>query len=246
MRCPRCDQLAPEGASICNNCDEILDASFLGDEEEVEGEATDIGPPPVAALPDRRPPRLRKPLEKQQRGSWEPRALKVQEERRPYLEPPPPLPAPSPLEEARKSADDFGSFYRALSLPDRWVTGSVLLLLLALFFPWRWTREDDDLIGLIAAWPVLLLGGGTLALIYYRSRKANALLDRQLRFAQLGSTALAALFVGLFIPWASRTSAAHAAGRTLQIAVSTSQGGAWFGLVCASAALVASIAALRD
>ena len=29
MRCPRCGEMSPEGAAICDNCDEILDASQL-------------------------------------------------------------------------------------------------------------------------------------------------------------------------------------------------------------------------
>ncbi len=55
MRCPRCGELAPEGAAICDNCDEILDASFLGGDEitPVEGEKTDVGPAPTSPMPER-------------------------------------------------------------------------------------------------------------------------------------------------------------------------------------------------
>jgi len=48
--------MAPEGAAICDNCDEILDASFLGAEEitPVEGDKTDVGPAPTASrMPER-------------------------------------------------------------------------------------------------------------------------------------------------------------------------------------------------
>ena len=48
--------MAPEGAAICDNCDEILDSSFLGDEEvtPVEGDKTDVGsaPPKAEDAPD--------------------------------------------------------------------------------------------------------------------------------------------------------------------------------------------------
>lgn|GEM_PF-2412460 len=249
MRCPRCNQLAREGTSICTNCDEILDTAFLGldDDEEAQapqGDITEVGPAPSAARPDRRPQRLRQ--QGSQRGTWNPRGAAARDEaHRPYLEPAPPEPAPSPLETARQSAGELGSFYRALSLPDRWATASTLLLLLALFLPWRWTREDEEVIGLVVAWPLLFFGCATLAIIYSRARKADALLDRRLRLAQLASTGLSTLFVGLglFLPWASR---AHAAGRTLRIADSAPQLGAFLGLLTAGVALLASAAALRD
>src|SRR5207302_3060103 len=114
VRCPRCAEVAPEGAAICDNCDEILDASILegADAAPVEGESTDVGPTPTAAKPNRdvRPARLT------QRGGWNPRAGAPlpAEERRPYLAPPPPPPPPSPLEEAQRTAGDLAAFFRSL------------------------------------------------------------------------------------------------------------------------------------
>src|SRR5438132_387017 len=131
--------MAPEGAAICDNCDEILDASFLeGADEvsEVKGEKTDVGPAPAA--PTKMPDRLRK----SQRGGWNPKGPAVGAEpaaRKPYLSEPVAAPV-SPLDEARKAADDLGSFFRSLTTWDRWATGASALLLGMLALPWRWTR----------------------------------------------------------------------------------------------------------
>ena len=115
--------MSPEGAAICDNCDEILDASFLEGADEVapvEGEKTDVGPAPTA--PSKMPERLRKT----QRGGWNPRGPPQAADapaRRPYLSEPvgPPV---SPLHEARKAADDLASFFRSLTTWDRWAAGA--------------------------------------------------------------------------------------------------------------------------
>jgi hypothetical protein len=115
-----------------------------------------------------------------------------------------------------------------------------------LALPWRWTREDDEIIGLVAAWPVALLAGATLLFVYLRARKAGAALDRRLRLAQLGASALAAIFTGLFLSWASQSQAFRGAGKTVAVALSTPMIGAYLGLVCAVAALFAAVPALKE
>jgi hypothetical protein len=245
VRCPRCGELSPEGAAICDNCDEILDASFLEGADEVSqvaGEKTDVGPAPTA--PSKMPERLRKT----QRGGWNPRGPAASPEaaaRRPYLAEPAAAPV-SPLDEARKAAEDLASFFRSLTPGDRWATGASALLLASLALPWRWTREDDEIIGLVAAWPVALLAGATLLFVYLRARKAGAALDRRLRLAQLGASALAAIFTGLFLSWASQSQAFRGAGKTVAVALSTPMIGAYLGLVCAVAALFAAVPALKE
>jgi hypothetical protein len=237
--------MAPEGAAICDNCDEILDTSFLEGADEVspvEGEKTDVGPAPTS--PSKMPERLRK----QQRGGWNPRdaaPAPQQSTRKPYLAEPA-APPVSPLAEAGKAADDLGSFFRSLTSWDRWAVGASALLLAMLALPWRWTRDEEEIIGLVAAWPVALLAGATLFFVYLRARKADAMLDRRLRLAQLSASALAAIFTGLFLPWATQSHALRGAGRTVAVAVSTPMAGAYLGLVCAVAALFASVPALKE
>jgi hypothetical protein len=244
VRCPRCGELATEGAAICDNCDEILDASFLGAEEvrPVEGEKTDVGP-----VASRMPARLRKGGGKRP-GGWNPSPSAAQaaaEPRRPYLaeEAEPVL---SPADEARKAASDLGAFFRSLSSADRWAAGATSLLLLLLAMPWRWTKADEEIIGVVAAWPVLLLAVAVLVLIYLRARKADAAQDRTFRLAQLAASGGAAIFTGLFLPWATQSHALHVMGRGIAVVESQPLFGAYAGLVCAVAALFAALPALRE
>jgi hypothetical protein len=236
--------MAPEGAAICDNCDEILDASFLGGEEvtPVEGDRTDVGPAPTSPMPAR----LRKEAARR-RGGWNPSVPPAPEPeaRRPYLADPvaPPL---SPMDEARRSASDLASFFRSLTQADRWAAGATALLLFSLALPWRWTKEDEEIIGLVSAWPVLLLGAAALAMVYLRSRKAGAALDRRLRLAQVTAAAGAAIFTGLYLPWATQSHALRALGRSLAFTDSKPEIGAYLGLVFAVTALFASLPALRE
>jgi hypothetical protein len=237
--------MAPEGASICDNCNEIIDTSFLGTEEitPVEGDKTDVGPAPTGT---RMPDRLRKGSGRRP-GGWNPASAAPAgaEPRRPYLSEPA-APVLTPVEEARKAASDLGSFFQSLATADRWAAGATAGLLLMLALPWRWTRQDEEIIGLVAAWPVLLLGIAALTFVYLRSRKADAAQDRALRLAQVTASGGAAIFTGLFLPWATQSHALRAVGRSIAIMESSPQVGAYLGLVCAVAALVAAVPGLRD
>lgn len=234
--------MSPEGAAICDNCDEILDASFLGADEvtPVEGEKTDVGPAPTAS---RMPARLRKP------GGWNPStssaAAASAEARRPYLSEPV-APTPTVSDEARKAASDLGSFFRSLSTADRWAAGASACLVVLLALPWRWTKEDDEVIGLVAAWPVFFLAAGVVVFVYLRSTKADARQDRTLRLAQLAAAGGAAIFTGLFLPWASQAHALRGVGRTISVVQSRPEFAAYAGLICALAALAASLPALFE
>jgi hypothetical protein len=242
VRCPRCGELSPEGTAICQNCDEILDASFLGGDEvtPVEGEKTDVGPTPTSPMPAR--------LRKTARGSWNPSTSPPAgplEPRRPYLAEPV-APPPTVREEARKAADDLASFFRSLTAADRWAAGASAALLVTLALPWRWTRADEEIIGLVAAWPVLFLAAAALAFVYIRSRKADAAQDRMLKLAQLTASGGAAIFTGLFLPWATQSHAVHAVGRSIAIVQSRPEAGAYAGLLCAVTALFAALPALFE
>ncbi len=167
------------------------------------------------------------------------------ETRRPFLAEPV-APALSPADEARKAAADLSTFFRSLSSADRWAAGATSLLVLLLALPWRWTKADEEVIGVVAAWPVLLLAGAVLVLIYLRSRKADAAQDRTFRLAQLAASGGAAIFTGLFLPWSTQSHALRAVGRSIAIVESQPLFGAYAGLVCAVAALFAALPALRE
>jgi hypothetical protein len=256
VRCPRCRELAPEGAAICDNCNEILDSSFLDGADEVtpvEGERTDVGPAPTAppnrgeqfVQNSRMPDRLRK--RPGNSGGWNPKpgAVAAEPERRPYLAPEPPKAPPTPIEEAQKAAADLNSFFRSLSTADRWAAGATSLMLLLLAFPWRWDKDDDEIIGIVSAWPLLLLGGAVLFIVYLRARRADAARDRLLRFVQIAASAACALYVGGYLRWASQSHAVRVVGQQLAIILSTPQASAYAGLVCAVAGFFASATLLK-
>ena len=248
MRCPRCYQVAPQGTAICDNCNEILEASFLEGEQDapVAGERTDVGLTPTPAKPNRdlRPPRL------SQRGGWNAKAGAPRpafDQRRPYLAEAPPAEAPSPLEEAKNTASDLRVFFRSLGAADRLASAGAVALLLVLGLPWRWTRREDDVIGLIAAWPVAILAGGVIASIYVRARRADAVLSQRLRLVQAGAALLCATLVGLFLPYATDNRSVRAAGLIVNLPQSKPELGAYLGLVCAVALLLGSVTgALSD
>ena len=156
------------------------------------------------------------------------------------------MPAPTVRDEARKAADDLQSFFRSLAVPDRWAAGASAALLVTLALPWRWTKADEEIIGLVAAWPVLLLAAAALAFVYLRSRKADAAQDRMLKLAQLTASGGAAIFAGLFLPWATQGHAVRAVGRSFAIVESRPELGAYAGLVCAVAALFAALPTLFE
>jgi hypothetical protein len=167
------------------------------------------------------------------------------EPRRPYLSEPV-VPTPTVSDQARKTASDLGSFFRSLPAADRWAAGASAGLLGALALPWRWTRQDEEIIGFVAAWPVLFLAAAALFIVWLRARKADAAQDRRLRLAQITASAGAAIFTSLFLPWAMQSHAIRAVGRGISIVESSPQVGAYLGLVCALAALSASVPALFE
>lgn len=250
MRCPRCNTKADAGISICPNCDEILDTSFL--ESEVEeaalGDPTEVGPAPEASAPraSLRPARLR--------GGWE--AKKGE----PAREPEPVLSAPKgsylndavdegppdPLAEARKSLGDLGTIFKSLPMSDRVAAGASLLLLVTLALPWRWTKADEELIGLFEAVPAALLSVGIAVLVYVRARMASGKLWRPLALGQAAAAVLGAGYCLWFVRAVNDVRMVKAAGRMIELPLSTAEPAAYAGLLCAAVAAVASVAVLGE
>jgi hypothetical protein len=139
----------------------------------------------------------------------------------------------------------MGAFFKTLTTADRWAAASAAALLFAGCLPWRWTKEEDEIIGLVAAWPVALFAVSVLVLVYLRSR-ANAEMDRRLRLAQISAAAMAAITNLLFLSWASQSRVARGAGRSIAVALSHPEWGAYLGMLCAAAALFASLPLLKS
>ncbi len=250
MRCPRCNTKVADEISICPNCDEILDTSFLEGGEDAappeSGDPTEVGPappiePPRASL---RPARLR--------GTWD-------AARQPAVAAPEPVFSapkgtylndaveegpPDPLAEARRSLDDLGAFFRTLPTADRVAAGASLLMLLTMAMPWRWTKLDEEVIGLFAAVPAAVLAAGVPVLVYLRARLASGRLGRPLALIQVVAAALNAGYCLWFVRAATDVRTQRVAGKMIALPLSTAEPGAYAGLLCAAVAAVASLALL--
>lgn len=265
MRCPKCGELALEGAAICQTCNEILDASFLDglaeQAEEVEGERTDIGPPPTSPSPSLRPSNRRPPRPaplrptalrpSASRANWGAQPAKDSPEGKPPPPPPAPrnqaaaipqAPAPDPLGEAKASVDDLKALFVTLSTADRLAAGASLLLVASLILPWRWTKLDEEVIGLVSAWPMLLLAVGALAALYLRVKDSLPQQRAALQLGQLACGLLGALYAAQCVRTFSDASVAELGGRTIQIVMSSPRFGLYLGAIFAGTLLLSSIA----
>jgi len=254
VRCPRCNASAADGAAICAKCDAVLDpARFAREHQEVEAaqgdeDRTDVGPAPsaaqaaqaararaVAAAAKRAPAAAAlRPAPAAKGTAGEPR--------RPYLADAPVEVQPDPLEEARRSVDELAAFFRSLTFADRASAGASLLLIFLCMLPWRWTKADEDAIGLVAAFPAALLSACVLGLVYFRARRATAALDATLQRVQL----FCALVLTAFCAWFLRSSTdqriLHGAGKAFTSVVSSPDTAAYLGCAAALVALFASAA----
>jgi hypothetical protein len=247
VRCPRCNTKVANEISVCPNCDEVLDTS--PDEEGAEDGAadpTEVGPAPTAPAPraSLRPARLR--------GAWDagkrapepaPEAL-VSAPKGTYLNDAVEEGPPDPLAETRRSLDDLGAIFRGLPLADRVGAAASLLLLLTLAMPWRWTKADDDVIGLFAAAPAAVLAAGVVVLVYLRARLASGRLQRPLALGQVVAAALNAGFCIWFVKAMTDVRTVRAAGKLVSLPLSTAEPGAYVGLLCAVVAAAAALSLL--
>jgi hypothetical protein len=252
VRCPRCNTKVADEISICPNCDEILDASFLegGDDGSPpeSHDPTEVGPAPQASAPraSLRPARLR--------GTWD----AAKQPAAPAPEPEPQVSAPKgtylndaveegppdPLAEARRSLDDLGAFFKTLPTGDRVAAAASLLLLLTMAMPWRWTKLDEEVIGLFAAVPAALLAAGVTVLVYLRARIASGKLGRPLALTQVVAAAFNAGFCLWFVRAVTDVRTQRVAGKLIAMPLSTAEPGAYAGLLCAAVAAAASLTLL--
>jgi hypothetical protein len=245
VRCPRCDKKVRDGLSVCPNCDEILDPSQFDEDgqplagpDDAGAERTDVGLPPALVRPARLRPEPKKAPAPPPRAPLRPAPV----ERRPYLAEGPAETAPDPIEEARKSVDELSAFFRSLTLYDRVAAGAALLELVLLMLPWRHTKvDDDDVIGLIAAFPAALLSLGLVALVYFRSRRANASLAAQLNWGQVADAGLLAAFCAYFVQHAYEERILRGTGKLIVSVMSEPLWAAYAGVAVALVALGASV-----
>jgi hypothetical protein len=166
--------MAPDGAYICEHCNAILDASFLGDDitndEPKADDATRIKALPEADATRIKatPPKPEAPRAKAVPAKAAPaRAAKGAEAEpaAPAIYVPEPKKRPTlaetaaPPPETAKALDDLLGDFRNLPMTERVTAGGALGLLVALALPWKNTLKDGDIIGLMAdnCWPLPLM-----------------------------------------------------------------------------------------
>jgi hypothetical protein len=96
---------------------------------------------------------------------------------------------------------DLLQTWRGLPSWDRLATAAAAALVATLVLPWRWTREDGQLLGFFAdGWPALVLGIAVLAIAYARTLERMRPYARMLARAQAVAALLAAVYCVAYIP----------------------------------------------
>lgn len=177
MNCPSCLTAVPDGAVICDNCNAIVDATFLGDDitNDKPAEATRIkavapaadpqatkvkaapaAPPPK---PGKKPAPVLAPLdadddeESTQSGRAKPTLDEV---------------AAVPHDTA-EAVDELVAKFKAAPKSERASLIGVALFLFSLTLPWRGEKDKGELIGLLAGGaPIGLLALVVVAAIVLR------------------------------------------------------------------------------
>ena len=140
--------------------------------------------------------------------------------------------------------DELRAFFRSLTMADRIAAGASLLVIASLALPWRWTKEDEEVIGLVSAFPAGILAGTVVALVYVRARRANASLAATLKFAQIGAAVMLTGFCFWFLRSVTDERILRGAGRAITQVLSSPQPGSYIGAACALLVLFSSGAAL--
>lgn len=236
MICPKCRTLVSDDAVICDSCNSILDASFLGDDitnddppaedatriKQVDAEATR-----VKALPPEPPPRKRPAA-----GP----AVELRPKRPTLAE----TAAPPP--ETAEALDDLFRQFKGMPLSDRLTAGGALALLASLALPWRSTRTAGDIIGLVAGgWPIALMALLVAVAVFLRRHpKLRPHRDHVL----LGSALLATfclLAAVVFWRTAQVDQVLKAGGRLVTHTLEQAQFGVYAGIVSAAVMFLGSV-----
>lgn len=201
----------PDGALICDNCNHILDTSFLGDDftdgdeptaageegatqikraSDVEADATRIK---AAAKIEKPAPRPAARARAAPEEIPEPKA---------YVPPPPPR--KQKLDEVAAIPDDTGealadlaATFKRLAPTERYGVGGGAAVLATLALPWTSDRHADDVIGLVGGglW-IGLLAAVVIAIAWFR--KHPALAPHRERLLQLSTSAALVALLGCF------------------------------------------------
>lgn len=213
--CPNCRTRVPEDALICDACNHILDASFLGsDITNAPDEKPAIEPPrapaaTITARPDEREASM----------------------------------LAAATADSAQALEDVARQFQALARVEQLTAGGAGLVLLSLALPWRSTPDDGEMIGLLGGaahvgFFALLTGASVFA---RRHPKLRPWRD----WVLMGATAtavLCALACLAYLSTASVEETVRAGGRVVTRALSTPQLGVFVGLLGALATSTGAIA----
>lgn len=232
--------MVTEGSVICSYCDRILDASFLGGDitNEDDGPAIhDEATNPRAEAPPARPepktpaawpaPSPKKPVlaPAVDDGYVDPAELNRRAGKR--LDE---LAAPSA--DTTEAIEEFAHEFKVMAFSQKLTVIGAAGVLLSLALPWKGTREDGDLIGLLAGgWLAGLLAALVLAAMFMR--RHPRLLEWKDRLLQ--GVAAAAALTGVtciaFMKQALSYEVVRAAGQLLRESTSWPAFGVYVALV---------------
>lgn len=165
MNCPSCNSRVSEGAFICQNCDHILDTSFLG--SDITNEVTPVpqlraapkvapDSPPITATPS--------PLSASKTAAT---VRDVDQTGARVSQRLDEIAAPS--EDTKEAIDEIIADFKSMALSQKLTVAGAATVVASLALPWKNTIDGDDMIGLLGGgWFVGLLAALVLAAVFTR------------------------------------------------------------------------------
>lgn len=192
MRCPSCGSQVAEGSSICDNCDFILDKSFLGD-----GYTDDDTGPDAPVEED-----LHDPEDDPSYPDGRGKIPKPRKSSDTNVSSGPPASSSLSVEGSRMAADVEGFLkklwqsFKQLEFNDKLAVGGSFAMFLFTFFPWVSIEGAGNMIGLeVDGWFIILMAAATVALVYVRQQEHWQDKQQYVVFAQIGVAAITVIFL---------------------------------------------------
>lgn len=211
MICPNCRTRISEDAVICDSCNHIIDASFLGSDITNEAKAAarrdgnDDGRTKVKAIA---PPVPTPAFVAAVAADFEP-----EEAPRRSIGA-----GAAPPESVNEAINELVQQYSTLPVSERWATASAAIYTISLALPWRWTEAEDTVIGLFAgAWPLGLLAASVAVLAFARRQPAVRPYKAQLLAGGVGASLVVLIFTSFTAAGSWVTDVIHVGGRMKEV-----------------------------
>jgi hypothetical protein len=235
--CPRCQTQISDDAIICDECNFILDATFLGDnitnestgkQEEDDGSSADDGDHTRVRRIEVAAPTTPNP--EKQAAAPAPKAARLKAV--PSSPSIPALTAPAaqsdeppsrrislsaiaaPPAAVNETVYELGERFKEFALSERLSTIGAVLFLLSLGLPWRWSEEEESVIGLFAnAWPLGILAAVVAVAAYVRRDARLRPYKQELVLIVLLASMITAAGTAIYLFHSLDRTIVHVAGR---------------------------------